>query len=266
MSNNIAWIALWLDAPLQSWGFESRFERRHTAMFPTKSGVLGLVLAAMGVPKGSPRERETLIAFSPPGERIVCALVPRRNPHRNDQVLPLRRLTDYHTIQNFRRADNSKPRSGDTVPSWRDYLMDARFGVLLPGKPAVATEAARSLLNPVWGVWLGRKSCPPASPILVRSAELEFALGVFPNREISERALMQHVSHVDGINATELPLFEDFAKLEEVDNFEDGTETWNDQPLSFGTNTSSGVEGRLFAPRRVKLVPSRSVENPKSKI
>jgi CRISPR system Cascade subunit CasD len=266
MSNDIAWIALWLDAPLQSWGFESHFERRHTAMFPTKSGVLGLVLAAMGVPKGSRREQETLAAFSPRGVGMVCITIPRRSPQRKDHPLPVRRLMDYHTIQNYRAADNPKPRAEDTVQSWRDYLMDARFGVLLPGKPAVVTEAARRLLNPVWGVWLGRKSCPPASPILVRSAELECALGVFPNREISERALLQHVSHVDGIEASDLSPLKDFATLEEVAVFEDGTDTWNDQPLSFGTSTSSGVEGRLFAPRRIKVVPGRPIENPKSKI
>lgn len=127
MSNNIAWLALWLDAPLQSWGFESRFDRRHTAMFPTKSGVLGLVLAAMGVPKGSSHEHHTLAAFSPPGEGMVCALVARRNPHYKDRPLALRRLTDYHTIQNYRTADDPRPRTEDTVQSWRDYLMDARF-------------------------------------------------------------------------------------------------------------------------------------------
>ncbi|MGD0226120.1 MAG: type I-E CRISPR-associated protein Cas5/CasD [Terriglobia bacterium] len=266
MSNNIAWLALWLDAPLQSWGFESRFERRDTAMFPTKSGVLGLVLAAMGVPKGSLRERESLAAFSLPGEGMVCARVPRRNPDRKNHLLPLRRLTDYHTIQNYRTADKPKTRPKETVQSWRDYLMDARFGVLLPGEAAAAAEAARGLLNPVWGVWLGRKSCPPATPILVRAPELECALGVFPNRDIAEGALLQHVGRLDGIEATELPSFKAFARLEEVADFEDGTDTWNDQPLSFGTSTSSGVEGRLFAPRRIKEVPGRSIENPKSEI
>lgn len=266
MSNNVAWLALWLDAPLQSWGFESRFERRDTAMFPTKSGVLGLVLAAMGVPKGSPREKETLAAFSPPGAGMICVLIPRRSQRFMDPPLPVRRLTDYHTIQNYRTADNPKTRAEHTVQSWRDYLMDARFGVLLPSEPAMATEAARRLLNPIWGVWLGRKSCPPASPILVRSADPEHALGVFPDRKTSEGALLQHVSHVDGIEATELPAFDDFTRIEEVPDFGDGDDTWNDQPLSFGTGTSSGVEGRLFAPRRIKLVPGRGIENPKSEI
>ena len=182
---NVAWLALWLDAPLQSWGFESRFERRHTAMFPTKSGVLGLVLAAMGVPKGSPREKETLTTFSPPGAGMVCATIPRHRPQRQDRPLPVRRLVDYHTIQSYRTADNPKPRATDTVQSWREYLVDARFGVLLPGEAAVVTQAARHLLNPVWGVWLGRKSCPPASPVLVRSVQAGMRIRRLPqSREL----------------------------------------------------------------------------------
>jgi CRISPR system Cascade subunit CasD len=253
MSNNILWLALWLDAPLQSWGFESRFERRHTAMFPTKSGVLGLVLAAMGVPKGSGCESDTLAAFATSG--MVCARIPRRNQRRKNQPLPVRRLTDYHTILGTRTADNPKPRKENTVQSWRDYLMDARFGVLLPGKSGTVEEAARKLIDPIWGVWLGRKSCPPSAPLLVRAPDLECAPGVFPGRETSERAMLQHVSQLDEIEVAELPSFKDFARLEDVANFEDGTDTWNDQPLSFGTESSSGVEGRVFAPRRIAMKP-----------
>jgi CRISPR system Cascade subunit CasD len=266
MSTDVAWLALWLDAPLQSWGFESRFDRRHTAMFPTKSGVLGLVLAAMGVPKGSTREKEILAAFSLPAEGVVCALIPRRNPHHKARVLPLQRLTDYHTIQNYRRADNSRPHSKDTVQSWRDYLVDARFGVLLPGERAVAAEAARRLLDPVWGLWLGRKSCPPAAPLLAREPQLEAAPGVFSTRDKAWEALLRHANRCGGVETTSVARLENFTRVEDATDFASSTDTWNDQPLRFGTGTSSGVEGRAFAARRIRVVPARAAENPKSKI
>src|SRR5437867_8366107 len=48
------------DAPLQSWGFASRFQRRTTGLHPTKSGVVGLLCAALGAAKGSATEREWL--------------------------------------------------------------------------------------------------------------------------------------------------------------------------------------------------------------
>lgn len=57
---NTAHLPLWFDAPLQSWGFASRFQRRTTGLFPTKSGVLGIVCAAMGLAKGSTAERDQL--------------------------------------------------------------------------------------------------------------------------------------------------------------------------------------------------------------
>ena len=41
-------LLLWLEAPLQSWGVDSRFGRRDTLPFPSRSGVLGLVCCATG--------------------------------------------------------------------------------------------------------------------------------------------------------------------------------------------------------------------------
>ena len=55
-----AYLPLWFDAPLQSWAFASRFQRRVTGLFPTKSGVIGLVCAALGLAKGSDEERTKL--------------------------------------------------------------------------------------------------------------------------------------------------------------------------------------------------------------
>ena len=36
-------LLLWLEAPLQSWGAGSRYGRRDTLPFPTRSGILGLL-------------------------------------------------------------------------------------------------------------------------------------------------------------------------------------------------------------------------------
>jgi len=55
-----AYLALVLDGPLQSWGFASRFQRRSTGLHPTKSAVMGLICAAMGLAKGSAAEGATL--------------------------------------------------------------------------------------------------------------------------------------------------------------------------------------------------------------
>ena len=256
MSTKRAWLALWLDAPLQSWGFESRFERRHTGMFPTKSGVLGLICAAMGTPKGTEREREVLEAFAQPG--MLAVRFPRRMGHRE---LAPRRLTDYHTIGNTRTADNPKPRKEQTVQSWRDYLMDARFIVLLPGEPPMVEQVADKLRDPVWGVWLGRKACVPSAPVLVVEGER----ASFDSPEAAWQAALHLAESLDEHRASPAStLWTAFTHVRDDVSFEEGTDTWCDAPQSFGRADSSGVEGRQFTPRRVKVVPKSSIVNPKS--
>jgi CRISPR system Cascade subunit CasC len=48
---------------------------------------------------------------------------------------------------------------------------------------------------------------------------------------------------------------ERFTRIEEVDSFEEGQDTINDQPVSFGNADSSGSHGRQFTPRRIRMVP-----------
>ena len=44
----MATLLLRLAAPLQAWGADSKFETRKTGREPTKSGVIGLLAAALG--------------------------------------------------------------------------------------------------------------------------------------------------------------------------------------------------------------------------
>ena len=58
-----AWLALSLAGPLQSWGFEDRFNRRKTGLLPTRSGVIGLCCAALGAGRGTAEEQSWLERF-----------------------------------------------------------------------------------------------------------------------------------------------------------------------------------------------------------
>ena len=55
----MATLLLRLAAPLQAWGADSKFETRKTAREPTKSGVIGLLAAALGLR----REGQLLVDF-----------------------------------------------------------------------------------------------------------------------------------------------------------------------------------------------------------
>jgi hypothetical protein len=43
-----------------------------------------------------------------------------------------------------------------------------------------------------------------------------------------------------------------------VERFEDGTDSFDDQPVSFGDGTSSGPDKRQFVPRRICFLPGSS--------
>ena len=66
---NNPWLLLWLEGPLQSWGQDSKFGRRDTLAFPTKSGVLGLVCAALGA---GGEQRELLEEFATLPQTVIA--------------------------------------------------------------------------------------------------------------------------------------------------------------------------------------------------
>ncbi len=231
--SDTAYLALLLDGPLQSWGFSSRFQRRTTGLHPTKSGVIGLISAAMGLAKGSPEERDMLRELVK--LKMSSIAVPRDVPEAGGP-LPVLRLEDYHTVLDTRRASGTMNK--DAVVTRRQYLLDARFGVILAGDRLALERAAAALEDPVWGVWLGRKSCIPAEPIF---------RGMFNLRTEAERALLGDAS------------IEQFTRLEEAGSFDAGTDSYSDQPVSFGTSGSS-AEGRAYAVRRVNLIVGKIPE------
>lgn len=233
MAAEPGYLALLLDAPLQSWGFESRFQRRTTGLHPTKSGVVGLLCAAMGIGKGTDAERETLPQLA--ALKMTSIAIPCRqtNPWSgNTAELSVRRLEDFHTVLDTRRASGSM--NPDPVVTRRQYLLDARFGVILSGDRALLEKVAAALQDPVWGVWFGRKSCIPSQPIYRRLCTTE--------------------AEAQGELIGAAPL-ESFTTVFEVTSFTEGTDSLNDQPVSFGDGTSSGPDKRRFAVRRVAVKP-----------
>jgi CRISPR system Cascade subunit CasD len=227
MSDDV-FLAMMLDGPLMSWGFASRFQRRATALHPTRSGILGMVCAALGAAKGSSAEREWLARFEP--VRFTALTVPRR-PAGYLEPLEIRRLQDFHTVSATRSAENKIKK--DAVLTHRQYLLDARFGVVLAGAPATLEPVAQALRNPRWGIWFGRKCCIPAAPVLRGGGVVATWEEVLAALELRGRNLVE------------------FVRVEEAASFADGTDTLMDAPVSFLT--------REFKPRRILLqVPELS--------
>jgi len=216
MSNNTCNLALFLDAPLQSWGYQSKFDQRTTLSYPTRSGLLGMVCAAMGIERDDQKRLDELT-------ELRLSIYAFRQEGR---------LIDYHTVGGgwdkkhnrqhiVPKADGSV---GNTVVTHREYLQNARFGVVVEGGGKLLERIAAALRDPKWGIWLGRKSCIPATPV---------EQGIFNN-------------HNDALaRLSELAGADPRRTVEEVEQFQDGTDTIQDKPLNFST--------REFAPRRVNI-------------
>lgn len=219
MSNNQAVLVLRLEGPMQSWGYDSQFNRRNTALFPTKSALAGLCCAAMGLSRGSQEEKEALEKLA--ALKLLCIAVPRKTKNREVMV---KRIQDYHTVMGTRSAEGKIKK--DAILTYRQYLNDAGFIALLAGENEFLDRIAKYLQNPVWGVWLGRKACIPSAPVFA---------GIYSTKEEAANALLSGQ-----------PL-ETFTRVQEVDSFDSGIDSYMDQPVSFK------LYAREFMPRRIML-------------
>jgi CRISPR system Cascade subunit CasD len=144
-------VVLLLDGPLQSWGTQSRFGHRDTDFEPSKSGVIGLVGAAMGMGRDDAALLQRLASLE------MAVRVDREGTV----------LRDYHTAGGGTfRGEPHRVYGVETVVTQRFYLCDACFVVALSHLDSgLIAEIAAALQNPVWPIFLGRKSCVPSRPV-----------------------------------------------------------------------------------------------------
>jgi CRISPR system Cascade subunit CasD len=140
-----------LEGPMQSWGTYSRFTERDSGKEPSKSGVIGILCAALG------RSREESLHDL---ARMGMAV-------RVDREGRLSR--DYHTALEVPRAGNP---GTSTVVSNRYFLSDACFLVAMHGEAELVQELKEALANPKWEMFLGRKSYAPSAPVLLSGGDL----------------------------------------------------------------------------------------------
>lgn len=235
-------LLLWLEAPLQSWGFDSRFGRRETLAFPTKSGVLGLVCSALGA---GGEQRELLAEFAALGQTVVSFA---RGKQTADGVIKQDReplLRDFHMVGSgyddqdpwasllIPKTSEGKKAVGDgTKMTYRYYLQDTAFAVVLEVPNDKAEAIALALQNPAWDIYLGRKNCVPTDFIY---------RGTFDNEAIA-------LEQADSI-ARQKNRIEDFRVLHGAHGEGEADEvfTLNDVPLQFG-------EDKRYSDRQVSLI------------
>lgn len=175
-------LALAIEGPLQSWGDRSRFDTRRTLTFPTKSAILGMIDAALGIRAedtdrtNKPHYSLRMVVYGFSGTSL---------------------LRDYHTVGGGENGvkvltayAHKKILKDSAVVSTREYLQSAKFAVLLDGDVEILKVVDAALRDPVYGIWFGRKCCPPVSPV---------SRGVFE----SEESAIKHLEHAFSVASDE---------------------------------------------------------------
>lgn len=246
------YLLMRLNAPMQSWGVSSRFSIRDTAKEPSKSGVIGLLCAALGIsrddanPNNSTFKRLSELKM---GVRVLSEGVMQK---------------DYHTAQEVARADKgTKP----TELSTRWYLADADFLVALESEDAdFLNKLQNALKNPKWQLFFGRKAFVPALPVYFNdgtfSSDLECAK--FLESEEVERVLQAHQLTESKLKRSEK---KEQRIIIEIDKNEVLTnrlvETVQDVPLDFGKRRFSlrQVNTTFFTPNNLSEGGNEDEEN-----
>ncbi len=233
------YLLLWLEAPLQSWGHDSKFGRRDTLNFPTKSGVMGLVCCALGA---GGEQKKLLAEFSTLSQTVIAYNRTKKTGEKIDRE-PL--LRDFHMVGSGyddkdpwqsllipKTAQGKKAVGGGAKLTYRYYLQDAYFAVVLEAPKDKAEIIAAALKNPVWDLYLGRKACVPTDFICRECFDSE------------EDAII-----AAQVLASEKKLLEDFRVL---DGEQDGDEVFSltDVPVCFG-------EHKIYRDRRVTVINAR---------
>lgn len=243
-------LFLRLAGPMQSWGTSSRFQLRRTDAYPSKSGVLGMVLCAMGVSReDSPRELERL--------------TPLRMGVRVDRSGTSD--WDYHTAGakiGIRKAEAKKLQAGDhpdkilkktastgeyeTLLSRRQYLYDASFLVALHGNADRISKCARALDDPVWPVFLGRKCCVPTEPVFAGTGSYDTLA-----EALSSVPWCSRIDAIDRADRSTTRILDTFIEHPPGSPPPDGARLVHDVPRAFGFHSHGSrwvVAGQVPVP------------------
>ena len=163
------WLVLRLDAPLMAFGDVTIDHIGPTRDFPAASMLTGLVGNALGwhwSDKASHQAMQDRLVFAARRDREGVVLTERQNAQlaRDDEG-----WTTNGAPEGRRGADRKAPHR-----RFRDYLADASVRIVLRLEPAdqapTLDALADALDRPARPLFLGRKPCLPAAPLLAGEA------------------------------------------------------------------------------------------------
>jgi CRISPR system Cascade subunit CasD len=149
-------LLIQLIGPFQSWGTNSRGIERYSDSEPSKSGVVGLLAAAMGI------DRQDWLGLEPLANLSV-------HVRHDSSGIPLQ---DFQTAKNVIIA-NHPTKTGNSISN-RHFLADTAFLVALEGSDcSVLKKIQEGLKYPSGILSLGRKAYIPSESIYIENGIFE---------------------------------------------------------------------------------------------
>jgi len=141
---------------MSAYGLQTFDVQRRINHFPTRSAILGLLGAALGITRDNyqqlfelSQQLDIAVQVNNAGEKIV----------------------DYHTVQHF-RSPQGKIQSG-TKPTYREYWCDSEYSFAISADKNTILRIENAVKNPVFNLFQGRKSCPLTRPLFETLVEEE---------------------------------------------------------------------------------------------
>jgi len=175
-------LILRLDGPMQAWGTHTFEDFRPSNLYPTRSGLLGLIAACLGIERDDHAGQAALAGSVEFSVRVDTAV--ERFDRKPSMKKTGVKLPDFHTVMDARKVDGKANKF--PVVSRREYLFDAAFTVAVGAKadaPLALEVIAYALRRPLYTPTLGRRACPPTRPVF--DGETEASDGVAALRAAS---------------------------------------------------------------------------------
>lgn len=156
------YLLLRLQGPMQAWGQPTFEGLRTCAPFPTRSGLIGLLAACLGIS----RDRDDELTQLSTSVRFAVRCDQR-------QGFKPTILTDFHTVKDS-RVNYSGHESHNTIITRREYLCDAHFTLAVWAQSVenkILDILETAVKHPIYTPYLGRRSCPLTAPLWITRVE-----------------------------------------------------------------------------------------------
>ncbi len=162
-------LILKLQGVMQAWGEHSFEGLRPSTNFPTRSALIGLLAACLGIERNNRKQQQALAdsilyAVRQDEKKLVWLGINDEFAWKQHNII---KMTDYHTVKDA-REDYVGLKSHETIVTQREYLLDAAFTLAvwsIEGGAYSLDQLQAAVCQPRYTPFLGRRSCPISRPL-----------------------------------------------------------------------------------------------------